>query len=53
MHRTSRPQIVLFSRRGCHLCEQAEDMLSCLVPEATVVDVDAEPGRAALYGERG
>jgi len=52
MHRTSRPQIVLYSRRGCHLCEQAEDMLSCLVPEAKVVDVDAEPGCAALYGER-
>jgi glutaredoxin len=52
MHRTSRPQIVLYSRRGCHLCERAEDMLSSLAPEATLVDVDAEPGHAALYGTR-
>lgn len=52
MHRTSRPQIVLYSRRGCHLCEQAEDMLACLAPEATIMDVDAEPHRAAAYGTR-
>lgn len=52
MHRTSPPRIVLYSRRGCHLCEQAEDMLSGLAPEATVVDIDAEPARAAIYGTR-
>lgn len=52
MHRTSRPQIVLYSRRGCHLCEQAEDILSALAPEARIVDVDAEPGHVALYGTR-
>ncbi|MFM8379616.1 MAG: glutaredoxin family protein [Planctomycetia bacterium] len=52
MHRTSRPQIVLYSRRGCHLCEQAEDVLACLALEATIVDVDAEPCHAAMYGTR-
>jgi len=52
MHRTSPPQIVLYSRRGCHLCETAEDALSWIAPEAAIVDVDTEPGLAAEYGRR-
>ena len=52
MHRTSRPQIVLYSRRGCHLCEQVEDVLAILAPEAAVVDIDTEPRLAAAFGTR-
>lgn len=45
-------RVVLYSRRGCHLCEQAEDMLSMLWPAATVVDVDALPVDRDRFGLR-
>ena len=45
-------QILLYTRRGCHLCEQAEDMLAALGVAAARVDVDAEPEAAARYGLR-
>jgi glutaredoxin len=45
-------QILLYTRRGCHLCEQAEDMLTALGVVATLVDVDAEPEAASRYGLR-
>lgn len=31
---------VLYSRRGCHLCERAEDLVAARMPGVTVVDVD-------------
>jgi hypothetical protein len=45
---------LLYTRRGCHLCEQAEDMLAAHVPTGavTLVDVDAEPGLQRRYGTR-
>ena len=45
-------QILLYTRRGCHLCEQAEDMLAALGVSVGLVDVDAEPGAAARHGLR-
>ena len=45
-------QILLYTRRGCHLCEQAEDMLAVLGVAAPLVDVDAEPAAATRYGLR-
>lgn len=45
-------QVVLFTRRGCHLCEQVEDLLACHSPKAVIVDVDATPEHAARYGLR-
>jgi glutaredoxin len=45
-------QILLYTRRGCHLCEQAEDMLAMLGVAAPPVDVDAEPAAAERYGLR-
>jgi glutaredoxin len=45
-------RIVLYSRRGCHLCERAEDLLLCHRPAAEVVDVDATAELAARYGLR-
>lgn len=45
-------QILLYTRHGCHLCEQAEDMLAVLGVAAVRVDVDAEPEAAARYGLR-
>lgn len=43
---------LLYSRRGCHLCEAAEDMLAARVPSAVVVDVDAHPGTRERLGLR-
>jgi glutaredoxin len=45
---------VLYSRRGCHLCEAAEDLLAMLRPGVTLVDVDvdADPATRDRYGLR-
>lgn len=45
-------RIVLYSRRGCHLCELAEDLLLFHWPAAEIVDVDTTPELAARYGLR-
>jgi glutaredoxin len=45
-------KIVLYSRRGCHLCEQVEEMLAAIAVETVVVDVDSSPGLAAAFGTR-
>lgn len=49
-------QIMLYTRRGCHLCEAAWDMLVALAPgpPARIVacDVDGEPSLQRLYGDR-
>lgn len=42
----------LFTRRGCRLCDEAEDLLAVLGFEPTIVDVDADPTDAARYGLR-
>lgn len=33
---------VLYSRRGCHLCERAEDVLAACGVDVDVIDVDAD-----------
>jgi glutaredoxin len=43
---------VLYSRRGCHLCEQAEDLLAAHVQDVAVVDVDADDRVRAAFGLR-
>lgn len=45
-------QIVLYSRRGCHLCEQAEDMLASRTAEMRVVDIDSSADLAREFGTR-
>jgi hypothetical protein len=40
---------LLYSRRGCHLCEVAEDMLGAA---AVVIDVDADPATRERFGLR-
>lgn len=44
--------IVLYSRRGCHLCERAEDILLWHRPDTRIVDVDSSADLAARYGVR-
>ena len=45
-------QILLYTRRGCHLCEQAEDMLAVLGVAAELVDVDRDAEALARYDVR-
>lgn len=38
--------LVLYTRRGCHLCDEAHALLACyaeFLPEVVEVDVDADP----------
>jgi glutaredoxin len=43
------PQIVLYSRAGCHLCHQAAALLTRLGLPFDSVDIDADPELRALY----
>gem|GEM_PF-134812 len=45
---------LLYTRRGCHLCEIAEEFLAAqgLNTSVEVVDVDTDPGLQQLYGLR-
>jgi glutaredoxin len=45
-------QLLLYTRRGCHLCEAAEDLLAGLGAVVTLVDVDADPAARARFGLR-
>ncbi len=48
--------VTLVTRRGCHLCEEAESLLRRLAGEVgfsyAEVDVDADPARRAEYSDR-
>jgi glutaredoxin len=44
--------LVLYSRRGCHLCDEAEDLLAAWRCPVDVVDVDADAATVAAYGDR-
>ena len=44
--------VSLFSRKGCHLCERAEDLVSVYFPGCPVLDVDADEQHRCLYGMR-
>ncbi len=44
--------ILLYTRSGCHLCEQAEDLLAVQRPDTSLVDVDTDPLLTARYGLR-
>ena len=49
-------EVVLYTRLGCHLCEQAEAVLRQAQAERPftlrLVDVDRDPGLARRYGVR-
>jgi len=55
--RSTRPgtfQVCLYTRAGCHLCQQAKDQLLQTLGDSdysfSEIDVDSDPGLAALYG---
>jgi glutaredoxin len=43
---------LLYSRRGCHLCEAAEEAVADLLPAARVVEVAGDPDLERAYGAR-
>jgi glutaredoxin len=43
--------LILYTRRGCRLCDEAEDLL-CGVPDLKCVDVDTSPELIRRYGLR-
>ncbi len=43
---------VLYSRRGCHLCEAAEDIVLAHRPGAVVVDIDDDQSARAQFDLR-
>lgn len=45
-------QTLLYTRRGCHLCEAAEDLLACMGVDVLTVDVDADAAARERYGLR-
>ena len=45
-------QVELVTRRGCHLCDDAHDLLRRLCVDAQVQDVDADPELFRLYDFR-
>lgn len=46
------PHIHLYSRRGCHLCERAEDVVADLLPGTRVIDIDADAALRGRYDVR-
>jgi len=46
------PQLTLYTRSGCHLCEQVEDLLAVHAPSCPLVDVDADEALRRAYGLR-
>ena len=51
------PPLILYSRQGCHLCEDFEQELRRLQPELRfdieIRDVDARPEWRAAYNDQG
>ena len=46
-------KVVLVTRKGCHLCDQALSLLHVLDLEPEPADIDADPARYELYVWRG
>jgi glutaredoxin len=43
------PPVVLYTREGCHLCDEARAMLESHGLEVTAVDIDADPELCSRY----
>lgn len=46
-------RVVLYSRPGCRLCDDAKRQFSAAVPGAEIeeIDVDSDPDLRAIYGD--
>ena len=51
---TSSKTVVLYTRVGCHLCDDAKDVIDGVrvdrAFELEIIDVDTDPALAAAYG---
>ncbi|RLT15421.1 MAG: hypothetical protein DWI25_02520 [Planctomycetota bacterium] len=52
LDRTENMKVVLFSRVGCHLCHEAEEMLLFHCPTASVINIDQSADFQSAYGLR-
>jgi glutaredoxin len=43
--------VVLYTRDGCHLCEEAQEVLSEFGISPTIVDIDADPNLRERFDE--
>jgi glutaredoxin len=50
------PEVTVYTRQGCHLCEVAQAQLRKIARDrpmtVRLVDVDSDPALRALYGAR-
>lgn len=46
---TKSPEVILFTREGCHLCDDALALLREHGLEPAVIDIDREPGLRERY----
>ncbi len=44
-------EVVLYTRAGCHLCDEAKQVLRDEGVEFSTVDIDSDAGLRALYNE--
>jgi len=44
-------KVVLYSRQGCHLCDDAKDLLIQRGLQPQVIDIDADPTLLAQFNE--
>ena len=55
-HRADRARVLLYSRPGCHLCDEAraviERVCAALGEEYDEVDITTSPDLASAYGEQ-
>ncbi|RLS32272.1 MAG: glutaredoxin family protein [Planctomycetota bacterium] len=51
-YRTAMRSVLLYSRSGCHLCEEAEDLLAHHAPDAVVIFVGSDDALVRRYGLR-
>jgi glutaredoxin len=45
----SRPEVILYTRQGCHLCDVAHDVLRNYQLRPQLVDIDADDRLRDLY----
>lgn len=43
------PHVVLYTRHGCHLCDQAHELLIAHHLSLTVIDIDGDPALRARF----
>jgi glutaredoxin len=46
---TDPPRVTLYTRKGCHLCDEAKQVLRAAGLTVEEVDIDQDPGLQARY----